>query len=220
MPDSAPESQLASMIGYTHLVYLGLLPALATFALLYRYGHAAPLALFLGGTVAVSVYLAVTIYYAPQPTSAGRGLLILLDGPAWVLLSLFSRGGDPLSFAVEGFLVDGTAILFSILVLATWSGKPTRGQRLGSIALMVGALAATTSLFWPYLRDVLWQHPLSMVLVGAGLIESTFVRFGAMNREQTARTDENKNAGFITVMLLVWVAAMIAGNVLHEYFSK
>ncbi|HYJ47853.1 MAG TPA: hypothetical protein VEV81_14655, partial [Pyrinomonadaceae bacterium] len=181
---------------------------------------AAPFALFLGGTVAVAVYLAVTFYYAPQPASLGFALLILLDGPLWVLLSFLSRGDNPLGFAVEGFLVDGTAIWFSILVLSTRSDKPTREQRLGSVAFMLAALAATASLVWPYLRDVLWQHPASMALVGAGLLESTIVRFRALNREQTLRKEADKDAAFIIVMLLLWVASMISGNVLHEYFSK
>src|SRR3982750_3227651 len=84
------KSGFVSIIGHIHLVYLGLLPALATFSLLFSYGHPAPLALFLGGTAAVSVYLAVTFYYAPRPASPALGLLILLDGPLWVLLSLLS----------------------------------------------------------------------------------------------------------------------------------
>ena len=53
----------SNILGYTHLVYLGILPALATFSLLFSYGHDAPLLLFLGGTVAVGVYLAVIMTY-------------------------------------------------------------------------------------------------------------------------------------------------------------
>jgi hypothetical protein len=220
MRDSEFKSRLASIIGYVHLIYLGLLPALATFSLLFRYGHPLPLALFLGGTVAVGVYLAVTFSFTPLPASAGWGLLILLDGPLWVLLSLLSKGVSPLSFAIEGFLVDGTAIWFSILALSIQSEIPMRTERLESIAFMIAALAATASLVWPYLRDVLWGHWESMALLGAGLLESTLLRFNALNRQKTVRKDENKSAGYIIVMLLVWIASMILGNVLHEYFSK
>src|SRR4051812_10896443 len=114
MENLETRSSFVSIIGYIHLIYLGLLPALATFALLFRYGHPLPLALFVGGTVAVSVYLAVTFSYTPQPTSLGFGLLILIDGPLWVLLSLLQKGVNPFGFAVEGFLIDGTAIWISI----------------------------------------------------------------------------------------------------------
>jgi hypothetical protein len=220
MPNTETRSRPVSVIGYIHLVYLGLLPVLATFSLLFRYGHPAPLALFLGGTVAVSVYLAVTFVYTPFPASLTWGLLILFDGPLWVLLSLLPKGVNPLGFAVEGFLVDGTAIWLSILVIATRSDLPTRRERMASIAFMLVALAATASLVWPYLRDVLWQHWSSMALLGAGLIESTIVRFSVLNRQKTARQDDSRNAGYILVMLLAWVVSMILGNVLHEYFSK
>jgi hypothetical protein len=213
-------SRLASLLGRAHLIYLGLLPAVATFSLLYRFGHPLPFALFLGGTIAVSVYLSVTLYYTPRPSSPLRGLLILLDGPLWVLLSLLSKAGDPLGFAVEGFLIDGTAIWFSILVIATQSDRPTRGQRIGSVLIMLAALAATASLAWPYLRDVLWGRWASMALLGAGLLESTIVRFSAFKREKTVRPDTDQSAGYIIVMLLLWVAALILGNVLHEYLSK
>jgi hypothetical protein len=220
MPSSRYDFRFATIIGYTHLVYLGLLPPLATFSLLFRYGHLAPLALLLGGTVAVSVYLAVTFYYTPLPASPGWGLLILLDGPVWVLLSLLSKQINPLGFAVEGFLVDGPAIWFSILVLSTRSDLPTRRERTASIAFMLAALAATASLVWPYLRDVLWRHWASMALLGAGLIESTIVRFRGLRGLKVARQDDNRAAVYIVVMLLVWVASMILGNVLHENFSK
>ena len=220
MQNLEAKSRFVSIIGHIHLVYLGLLPALATFALLFRYGHPALLLLFLGGTVAVSVYLAVTFSYTPLPTSLGWGLLILLDGPLWVLLSLLSKGVNPLGFAVEGFLVDGTGVWFSILVLSIQSYIPMRKDRMAAIGFMLAALAATVSLVWPYLRDMLWGHWPSIALIMAGIIESTIVRFSALNKQKAARQDENKGAGYIIIMLLVWFASLVLGNVLHEYLSK
>jgi len=225
MQNLETKSRFVSLIGYIHLIYLGLLPALATFALLFRYGHPAPLLLFLGGTVAVSVYLAVTFSYTPLPTSLGWGLLVLLDGPLWVLLSLLSKGVNPqgvnpLGFAVEGFLVDGTGVWFSILVLSIQSYIPMRKDRLAAIGFMLAALAATVSLVWPYLRDVLWGHWPRIALIMAGIIESTLVRFSALNKQKAARKDENKGAGYIIIMLLVWFVSLVLGNVLHEYLSK
>ena len=220
MQNLEAKSRFVSIIGYIHLVYLGLLPALATFALLFRYGHPAPLLLFLGGTVAVSVYLAVTFSYTPLPTSLLWGLLILLDGPLWVLLSLLSKGVNPLGFAVEGFLVDGTGVWFSILVLSIQSYIPMRKDRIAAVGFMLAALAATVSLVWPYLRDVLWGHWPSIALLIAGIIESTIVRFSTLNKQKVARQDENKGAGYIIIMLLVWFASLVLGNVLHEYLSK
>lgn len=220
MENSEARSRLVSIIGYIHLIYLGLLPALATFALLFRYGHFFPLALFLGGTVAVGVYLAVTFSYTPRPTSLGFGLLILLDGPLWVLLSLLQTKVNPLGFAVESYLVDGTAIWISILALSVQIYIPFRKDRFAAIGFMLAALAATLSMVWPYLRDELWHHWASMALIVAGIVESTMLRFRALNKQQAVQKDESKGAGYIIVMLLLWFAAMVSGNVLHEYLSK
>jgi hypothetical protein len=220
MPDevqvSESQSRLTSILGYIHLIYLGLLPALATFALLFRYGHFWPLGLFLGGTVAVGVYLAVTFSYTPQPTSLGFGLLILLDGPLWVLLSLLQKGVNPLGFAVEGFLIDGTAIWISILALSIQTYIPLRKDRFAAIGFMLAALAATISLAWPYLRDEVWQHWASMALIVAGIVESTILRFRALNKQKATHQNENQGAGYIIVMLLLWFASMVLGNVFHE----
>lgn len=102
MRSSALKARLAGAVGKAHLVYLGLLPSFATFALLYTYGHPAPMLLFLGGTVAVGVYLAVIVSYTPTPSSTPLSLLVMLDGPAWVLLSLLSKEVALPSFAIEG----------------------------------------------------------------------------------------------------------------------
>ncbi len=215
MQSSESKSRLTSIIDYAHLIYLGLLPSLATFSLLYAYGHPAPLLLFLGGAVAVAVYLAVTFSYTPSPASAGWGLVILLDGPLWVLLSLLTKRVNPLAFAIEGFLVDGTAVWLSILLLATRSELP-REQRTASIAFMLAALAATASLIFPYMRDELRGRWTSVGLLIAGVIESTIVRFRALSREKAEREDLDSNTIYLVVLILAWVASLILGNVLHE----
>lgn len=215
MQVSKLKSRLTLIIGYLHLVYLGLLPALATFGLLYTYGHPALLLLFLGGTAAVGVYLAVTFYYTPLQRSLLRGILVLLDGPAWVLLSLSSKRLFPLGFAVEGLIVDGTAIWLSILILALGSPRPTREQRLASVGIMLVALAATVSLVWPYCRDALWGEWVSLGLLGGGILEAVIVRFKQLKRDEAAQISD-KSVVYIVVLVLIWVCSMILGNVLHE----
>jgi hypothetical protein len=214
MQASAFEARLARTVGQAHLIYLGLLPSLATFALLYTYGHPAPLLLFLGGTVAVGVYLAVIISYTPLPSSTALSLFVMLDGPAWVLLSLLSKKVTLPVFAVEGFLVEGAAIWVSTLVLALRSYKPTRGQRVASVALMLVALAATASLVWPYVRDVLWGEWLSLVWLGLGVVEALVVNYKLLERDAVVR-DSDSSAVYIAVLVMVWVGSLL-GNVFHE----
>jgi hypothetical protein len=213
------KSRLTRIIGHAHLVYLGLLPAIATFGLLYVYGHPAPLLMFLGGTAAVGVYLAVTFNYTPLPASFSWGLLVLLDGPAWTLLSLWTKKAVPIGFAVEAFIVDGTAIWLSIFILSFISPRPTRGQRLASAAFMLIALAAAASLVWPYFRDVLWGHWASLLLLAGGTLEAAFVRFKQLERDKLIANPDD-NMGYLIFLILAWICAMIAGNVLHEFALK
>ncbi|MFL6334020.1 MAG: hypothetical protein ACJ754_11970 [Pyrinomonadaceae bacterium] len=211
------DGRLLRALDYAHLVYLGLLPAAATFSLLYAYGHPVPLLLFIAGTAAVGVYLAATYVYTPRPRNVGLALLVLLDGPAWAALSLFLKGARPLAFAVEGFLVDGTAVWVSIFVLALRSSLPTRGQRRASVGIMLAALAATYSLAWPYCRDIMrggWGA-VSLFLLTLGAAQGALTRYRLYEREQVAR-DDGASAPYIVVFIVAWVASLIAGNVLHE----
>jgi hypothetical protein len=209
--------RLLRVIDYAHLVYLGLLPVLATFSLLYAYGHPAPLLLFLAGTAAVGVYLAAAYCYTPRPRALAAGLLQLLDGPAWALLSLLIKDARPLAFAVNGFLVDGTATWVSLLFLAARSPLPTRDQRVASIAFMLAALAASFSLAWPYLRDSArgpWGGA-SLFLLGLGAAQGVFTRYKLFGRDEVLRPSEGSTA-YLVPLIIAWVASMILGNVLHE----
>ena len=216
-----PGGPLLRALDCAHLVYLGLLPAGATFTLLYAYGHPLPFLLFLAGTAAVGVYLAVTYSFTPRPRTVGLALLVLLDGPAWAVLSLMLKDARPLAFAVEGFLVDGTAVWASILVLAARSRLPTRGQRVASVGFMLAALAAVYSLAWTYLRGTLrgpWGAA-SLFLLGLGAAQGALTRYRLFEREKVTR-DSDSAAAYIVALVVAWLAALIAGNVLHELASR
>ncbi|MBV9923549.1 MAG: hypothetical protein JOZ96_00805 [Acidobacteria bacterium] len=211
------DEALTRVLDYAHLIYLGLLPAAATFSLLYAYGHPAVFLLFLAGTAAVGVYLAATYVYTPRLRSPLLALLVLLDGPAWAALSLFLKDGRPLAFAVEGFLVDGTAVWISVLVLALRSDLPTRGQRRGSVVIMLVALAATWWLAWPYCREAArdaWGV-VSLLLLALGAVQGALTRYRLYERQQATRGDE-ASAPYIVVFIFAWLAALVAGNVLHH----
>lgn len=210
------KSRLALLVGSAHLIYLGLLPALATFAVLYEYGYPGWLFIFLlvGGTAAVGVYVAVLFYYTPPPASLGWALFVLLDGPACALLSFYTKRVFPLGFAVEAFVVDGTAVCLSILIVAYRAA----GGR-AAVGWMLLALATIVSLVRPYFRDHLWGHWASLALLSGGILEAMLARSKQLERDEAARDTEGV-AFYIVVLLLAWVGAMISGNVLHEFKLK
>jgi hypothetical protein len=70
-------------------------------------------------------------------------------------------------------------------------------------------------LVWHYFWDDLWGHWLSLALLGGGILEAVVVRSKQLERDEAARTPDT-TATFIVVLVLTWVGALIAGNVLHE----
>lgn len=197
-----------------HLIYLGLLPAWATWVTLSAYGHRFPFLVFLGGIVIVSVYLAVVASYTQPATSTGVALLTLFDGPLWAASARFA--GRPISsFAVDAFLIDGVAIWVAIAWLAVSTSRPTRGQRVATLFFAAAALMTASSLFWPYLRANLcgnWPS-LGWLLLGTG--EAVAARHFLLEKDDVLR-DTDFSMRYILVFLLLWLAAMIGGMVAYE----
>lgn len=120
-------SPLTQKLGRFYLLYLGLLPVVATFAVQSAHSTRFPMLVFLGGVGAVGVYLAATYSYTRLPARLLPLLLMLLDGPLFVLVAL-RNDFHPLAFAIEGYLIDGTAIWVAILILAGISPLPTQTE--------------------------------------------------------------------------------------------
>jgi len=210
-----PSNKIHTFFSKLYLFYLGLLPALATFAVLWVYGYPWLSVLFLVGVAGVGVYLATVMSYTPIPSSLFWLLLALMDGPIFALLSL-RNDFHPLAFAIEGFLIDGSAIWISILFLAIVSPLPTREQRIASIAIMLGILTLIGSLFWPYGQEYLWGNWERLFWLGAGIIQATWLNFSRFKRAEVLRRESDGAILFLVGMLIIWLIAMIVGANLHE----
>lgn len=209
------KEKLVHIIGKIYMFYLGVLPALATFAILWAYSYPWLFCLFLGGVAGVGVYLATVMSYAPIPKSLPWLLLALLDGPLFVLISL-RNDFHPLAFAIEGYLIDGTAIWLSILFLAFVSDLPTREQRIASIAIMFVILGLMGSLFWPYWQEYLWGNWYRIFWLAAGVVQATWLNFGRFQRAEVLRQESDGGILFIVGSLMVWLLALIVGANLYE----
>jgi hypothetical protein len=209
------KEKLVRIIGKIYLFYLGVLPALATFAILWAYSYPWFFCLFLGGVAGVGVYLATVMSYTPIPKSLPWLLLALLDGPLFVLISL-RNNFHPLAFAIEGYLIDGTAIWLSILFLAFVSDLPTREQRIASIAIMFVILGLMGSIFWPYWQEYLWGNWTRIFWLATGVGQATWLNFGRFQRAEVLRQESDGGILFIVGSLMVWLLALIVGGNLHE----
>ena len=197
-----------------HLVYLGLLPSLATFSLLVNYGHPAPTLLFFGGVVAVSVYLAVVASYTRPTNSLGIALFILLDGPFWAVLS-YVAGGVLFSFAIDAFLIDGVAIWLAIVWLAVSTFRPSREQRIATIGFALIAVGTILFAFWPYLCENVFGDWVRLLFLVIGIVEAFVARHYLLKVDEVVR-DTISSAMYIVIFLFIWIVAMCAGNVLYE----
>lgn len=156
-----------------HFSYLGLLPALATFACFVHYGHPAPFLLFLGGTATVAVYLAVTINYVPVPQATGLMLLALVDGPFVALMSTSAPiTPDIFVVAIHSFLIDGISVWLIIAWLALTTDRPTPDQRVATIILVLIAVATVLSLVGPYVLAELWGQWVQTAWLSIGIVEA------------------------------------------------
>lgn len=205
---------VVQFINWLHRLYLGLLPSLATFVLLRRYGYRWPFLLFIGGVALIGVYLAVIYYLTPLPDSVPRSLWVWLDGPLFAVVAQ-GVGSIDLGFFIKGFFIDALALWLAILLLALLSSRPTSGQRTGSLGISVGVLGVILSLFWPYVIETLWQDRLRMVWLLAGIIEGAMVRYRLLQTDESIQADEEGGILYIALLLLLWVGALSAGLMLH-----
>jgi hypothetical protein len=204
-----------------HLVYLGLLPALATFSILVVYGHPAPLLLFVGGIIAVSVYLAVVIGYTRPANSLDVALFTLFDGPLWAVLSRSVKETpippaiNAFSFAINAFLIDGVAIWIAIVWLAVSTSRPTKEQRIATVGFALVAVVSILFAFWPYIRENVWEKWTQLSWLVMGVVEAVIARHYLLEADEVVRK-EMVSVAYILILLFVWIIALSAGNIVNE----
>ena len=203
----------AQRINRLHLIYLGLLPSLATFIVLRTHGYRWMFPLFIGGVAMVGVLLAEIFAHTRLPDSLPASLLVLLDGPMIALLATHGRG---FAFAIDSFLVEGLAVWLAIAVLAVVSDLPTPWQRNASVVIMLIAVGLSLSLFWPYLRITLEERWFKLVWLAIGVIEGAIVRFRLLRTEEIVPRDADFQILYIALLTMAWVAAMILGKVWYD----
>ncbi len=194
--------------------YLAILPALATFSVLYRHGQAYPALEFLGGIVVVGTFLAVAAMASPRPRSLMVALFDLLDGPAWALAALVSISGSPIDLAIQAFSIDAAATIVAVLLLAQFSSLPSRNERLASTVFMLIALGAVVVFFWPYYRAELPGNGVLSLLLCGGIVQGVATRTLLLSGKQ-GRSVRNDGFGMILLGVLLWLAAFLVGGALH-----
>jgi len=208
-PLTGPE-RIAWVLGWVNVMYLGVLPAVATWGVFRLYGlpFAAPMVLF-GGLIAVVVYLGIVLNVAPAPASPWTALWILLDGPFFALLA------GPRSFAgfaIQAFFVDGLALWIGVAALWFGIARSDGAESLFGCTtwLIVAGLAGMFAPFWPYLHHDVLGHWTSLVVLLVGVAGATWSHLRALGGDGAGRD----TSGFGAAM---WMIAMVAGLGLHSH---
>jgi len=208
------KSQFVRVVNRVHLIYLGVLPSLATFVLLRRYGYRWPFLLFVGGVAMTGAYLTSVYHYTRLPSSVGGSLWVLLDGPLFALAAQgFQRFN--LSFVVEGFLIDGLALWLAILTLTLVSPLPTPGERAASLGIGLGVLGVILSLFWPYVSGM-WGDGFWLIWLVIGIVEGGIARYRLLKSGAAVRLADDGSILYIALLVMVWVVVMNVSIALHD----
>jgi hypothetical protein len=208
------KARFVRVVNRIHLIYLGILPSLATLALLWRYGYPWPFLLFIGGVAMTGVYLVSVYHYTPLPSSVPGSLWVLFDGP---LFALVARGGRNITLlsVIEGFLIDGLALWLTILALTLISSRPSPGQRVASLGIGCAVLGVILSLFWPYVSGVLWGSWSRIGWLVGGVVEGMIARYRLLRAEKALRLEGDESILYVALLVMLWVVAMSVGIVVH-----
>lgn len=213
---------MAEALGWANLIWLGLLPAIATFGVVWRYGspelpglgETTRALIGIVGFAAVAVELAVLVTYTRFPSSMLTAILVLVDGPALALLSCRS---DPtvFDFAVRSFAIDGTAVWLAIAVLALRTRKLV-GRRAVPVAIMLVMIACTFGLLSPYLAHDVPRTIDSLAPLGGGLVWSSVVNYRVLASDEVVREGgAGPTMGYLLGLAVLWLVAYGVAVALH-----
>ena len=198
-----------------YLLYLGVLPSLASFALLARYGARVPFIFILfGGLTIVSVYIVSLSSYS-RPAGFTKTLFLLVDGLVFAFLAFPKRGVD-LSFAIDNFIIEGTAVWLAIAWLAVTTSRPAPEQRIATLIFFALAVGTMVVLALPYIQEYIWGNWEALFWLAVGIVEAFFVQNQLLFADQVVAGDEKFKFAFNLSMIILWAFALIAGNLAYE----
>ena len=207
LPLSAQSRQLAERITQIHLIYLSLLPAVATFLILGIFKiFLHPMLLLVVGTAAVGIVLAVSTSYYKASSNPWKNLIVLFDAPLWACATLFF-GGSLATAITEDIIVEMFGILLGLFAVVLSSPVPTRGQRIASFFAVGLPLLGILYVIWQYAVAYIFPVQGRVWILVAAILQGTIMQF-LLTWDDDVQRD---SSGYIVVGVVAWLAAMFAG---------
>lgn len=194
--------KIAGNIGKAYLFYLSLLPAVGTFLLFFVFQtRINPMLFFLLGTAAIGIYLAFTGSYTVLTKSVWKNLVLLLDGPVWMGISLFFGGSLATAF-VNDVIAEMGGVLLSVFLVVCTSTIPTRSQRIQSFFAVGLPLLGLFLVYFTFAREqqIPWMQGGYIV---TAMIQGALVQY----RLGLAMDVQREPETYILIGILSWMFA-------------
>lgn len=192
----------AERIGNIYLYYLALMPAIGSFVLFFILKtQVNPMLFFLLGTAGIGIFLAFTGSYTVITQNPLKNLLMMVDGPIWMLSSLFFGGSWAVAI-VNDVLTEIAGVLLSVLFVIFTSAVPTSKERRAAFIAVGLPFAGLLLLFFTYAQEqqLAWQQGIA---IAAAALQGAFLQYKLGITMNVQRPSEN----IILVGILSWMFA-------------
>ena len=206
-----PEPQPRAAVEWIYFAYLLFAPlgATAMAAATYRGPDGLVLGvLWLAGAVAIAIYAAFVITYLVAPTVWWRVLLVILDGPLWIVLAAIAlHGWDVLALATWFFVAESLGVYLAIAIVAV---RKLRRDAGASVGIMLACAAAVCFAAGWALVPKLVADGLGALMFAAAIVQSTAASVAIVDRDRVVRGADT-SAGATLVALGLFHVAIGAG---------
>lgn len=209
------KSKKHKVLDYLYLSYFGLIPSLATFLTLGKYGFPwkTPFLNFVSWIFLITPVALFLVFQERYLALSKKDLLIwLFSTPLFVIgSSLLLKQDISLIYSINNtFLIEAAIIGFSICYLALFSDLPEhfKNQKLISFFLILIVLGMTFYTFWNYISlNVInnWQNFLAFLT--PIIAKSTYAQ--TLEKDLKVRNEDSGGA-YVAIFILLWSLSFFA----------
>lgn len=207
MARDAPPPLARPAIERLYLAYLLFAPLGATVMATVTYAGPPDFVLallWLGGAVAVSIYAAFASTYLLAPRAWWRVLLVILDGPLWLLLAALAlHGWEILDLATWFFVSEAIGIYLAIAIVAA---RTVPIGAAATIGIMLGCIAIVCFACGWALFPKLSGDPRAAVMFALSIVQATIAAYWIVGRDQPVRDGDQSSVAILVCLGLFHVA--------------
>jgi hypothetical protein len=168
--------------------------------------------LYFGGAIAISIYAAFVGSYLVAPRVWWRALLVILDGPLWMLVAAATlHGWHLLELMTWFFAAESLGIYIAIALVAVRKAGPQAPASIGIMAACAAVVCFGCGWgLWPMLA----HDGRAAAMFALSIAQATYGAHSIVDRDETVR-DADKSAFVILAALGLFHVALGLGALLR-----